>query len=52
MILRGDSQVGVVDGRHGLNLLRSLYQSTELALQSVSDLLRVRYISRGDGTFL
>lgn len=41
--------VGFVDGRRYLNVLTSLHQSICIALQALSDHIRVRYISQEDG---
>lgn len=43
-----DCHVGVVDERHPLNVLTSLHQSKDMALQSTSDQICVSIISRED----
>lgn len=46
MVLRDDSRVGFVDGHHLLNMLIILHQSTDMALQSMSDNFQVSNVSR------
>lgn len=52
MVLCDDCHVAVRDGRHGLNALRYLHQYTDMALQAMSDQIRVGYISRQDEKLL
>lgn len=45
-MLRNDCHLGVIHRGHRCNVLRSLHQSTDMALQSISDRIKVSYISR------
>lgn len=48
MVIRNDCHVLDVYGPHFFNVLRSLRQSTYMALQAMSDPIQIRYISRED----
>lgn len=50
MVLHYAFHVRIVDGRHPLNVLRSSHQSIKMDLESISDQVRVIYISREDAS--
>lgn len=52
MVLSNDLIVVVLDKHHRLSVLRSLHQTTHMALQVMSDKISVSYISREDETLL